>query len=206
VRDLHTGDGRSADPDAATGPHSAGRDAFEGRGAAHAVPGVCGYPDGDLVLVEGEDEAVVAPRRQVPHAAVRSPSLAKQIANLPPSAYATVTVDRSGKHVKPRVHESTRMSSVGLASGSSGPRAREIRLLRLSDHRISGREIPDLAPPVARSVSSLGENATDSSLPMPLSIDRPRYSSSGRASSDTGQSGFDVRAQDAADRNEVDDE
>jgi hypothetical protein len=38
---------------------------------------------------------------------MRSPSLAKQIEALPPSAYTTVTLDRAGKYTKPRVHEST---------------------------------------------------------------------------------------------------
>jgi len=38
---------------------------------------------------------------------MRSPALARQIAALPPSAYTTVTLDRSGRHTRPRVHEST---------------------------------------------------------------------------------------------------
>jgi transposase len=38
---------------------------------------------------------------------VRSPSLVKQIAGLSPSDYTTITLDRSGKHTKPRVYEST---------------------------------------------------------------------------------------------------
>ena len=37
----------------------------------------------------------------------RSPSLARQINQLPPTAFTPVTLDRSGKHTKPRVHEMT---------------------------------------------------------------------------------------------------
>jgi hypothetical protein len=38
---------------------------------------------------------------------VRSPSLVKQIAGLEPSAFVPITLNRSGKHTRPRVHEST---------------------------------------------------------------------------------------------------
>jgi hypothetical protein len=38
---------------------------------------------------------------------VRSPSLVKQIEKLRPADFTTITLDRSGKHTTPRVHEST---------------------------------------------------------------------------------------------------
>jgi hypothetical protein len=38
---------------------------------------------------------------------MRSTSLTRQIASLPPVAYKTITLDRAGRHTKPRVHEST---------------------------------------------------------------------------------------------------
>src|SRR6266498_690231 len=37
----------------------------------------------------------------------RSPGLARQINQLPPTAFTPITLDRSGKHTKPRVHEMT---------------------------------------------------------------------------------------------------
>ena len=38
---------------------------------------------------------------------MRSPGLTRQIASLPAAAYKTVTLDRTGRHTKPKVHEST---------------------------------------------------------------------------------------------------
>jgi len=38
---------------------------------------------------------------------MRSPSLTRQIAALPPDAYTTITLDRTGRHTRPRVAEST---------------------------------------------------------------------------------------------------
>ncbi len=38
---------------------------------------------------------------------MRSTSLTRQIDSLPASAYTTISLDRSGKHTKPRLHEST---------------------------------------------------------------------------------------------------
>jgi len=38
---------------------------------------------------------------------MRSPGLTRQIASLPAAAYTTVTLDRTGRYTKPKVHEST---------------------------------------------------------------------------------------------------
>jgi hypothetical protein len=44
---------------------------------------------------------------------MRSPSLTRQIAALPPSAYTTVTLDRTGRYSKPKVSESTGVKLTG---------------------------------------------------------------------------------------------
>ncbi len=36
---------------------------------------------------------------------MRSPGLTRQIASLPAAAYTTVTLDRTGRYTKPKVHE-----------------------------------------------------------------------------------------------------
>jgi transposase-like protein len=44
---------------------------------------------------------------------MRSPSLIKQINTLTPADFKTITLDRTGKHTKPKVHEATRVKLTG---------------------------------------------------------------------------------------------